>query len=171
MTSYPNVYDIGEQLTYIHCFSVKGIETGIITIDTSDLELVQSYPWHIESAKAGIKYAAASVAGHTVRLHRLLMPNATIVDHINHNGLDNRRINLRSCSNAENSRNKILHTQPKSGYVGIRHNPKCNTYYVRIMVNKKEISLGHYDNIQDAIKARIEGEQKYFKKFRYNKNA
>ena len=101
-------------------------------------------------------------------MHRLLLPNSIQVDHINHNGLDNRKCNLRPCNNAENNRNKKFSRNPKSGYTGIRYNEKSNSYYVRIMVNKKEISLGVYKNIEDAIQARKEGESKYFKEFKCN---
>ena len=95
------------------------------------------------------------------------MPSNLQIDHINHNGLDNRKCNLRICTNAENNRNKDFKRSPISGYTGIRYNSKVQNYYVRIMVNKKEISLGAYKTLENAIKARIEGEEKYFGNFRY----
>lgn len=98
------------------------------------------------------------------------MPNSTQVDHINHNGLDNRMTNLRPCNNAENNRNKPSYKRPKSGYTGIRYNSKVGSYYVRIMVNKKEISLGAYKTVEEALKARKEGEEKYFGDFRFKEN-
>ena len=95
------------------------------------------------------------------------MPSNLQIGHINHNGLDNRKCNLRICSNAENNRNKDFKRNPISGHKGIRYNHKTQSYYVRIMVNKKEISLGAYKTIEDAIKARIREEEKYFGSFRY----
>ena len=95
------------------------------------------------------------------------MPSDFQIDHINHNGLDNRKCNLRICTNAENNRNKRFERNPRSGYTGIRYNSKTGSYYVRIMVNKKEISLGAYKSIEEAIEARKKGEEKYFGNFKY----
>lgn len=125
------------------------------------------YQWHIEKSRENINYGAASFKGKTVRIHRLILETPLQVDHINHNGLDNRKINLRACTNAENNRNR-KHSNSVSGYTGIRYNEKTKSYYVRIMVNKKEISLGAYKSLYDALEARKQGEIKYFKDFRYN---
>lgn len=78
----------------------RGYET---IIDTEDYSLVSKYKWypHIHH---GMVYAVSS---NSLRMHRLIMnaPPDKQVDHINRNGLDNRKQNLRLCSNAENIRN------------------------------------------------------------------
>lgn len=167
---YANIYRVENSICYIDCFNYRGDLTGTITIDLEDVNKVNTYQWHIEKSHSGIKYAQAILPNKkTLRMHRLFLPNSTQVDHINNNGLDNRKSNLRSCNNAENNRNKKFHRNPLSGYTGIRYNPRADSYYVRIMVNKKEISLGHYKNIDDAIAARKAGEERYFGAFKYSK--
>lgn len=167
MIKYRNSYEIKEDKVFITCFNKHGEITGIITIDKEDFDKVAKYQWHVENSRPSIKYAQASIPGGTIRLHKLILSSNYQIDHINHNGLDNRKSNLRICTNAENNRNKNFKRNPRSGYVGIRYNAKTESYYVRIMVNKKEISLGAYKDLDSAIKARKEGESKYFGNFRY----
>lgn len=162
-----NIYRILGNTVYIDCFGIKGTLTGTILIDKEDLEKVSTYKWHVEKSRKTINYAQTSLPGKTLRLHRLIMQSDLQIDHINHNGLDNRKCNLRTCTNAENNRNKKTNFNPKSGYTGIRYNEKCNSYYVRIMVNKKKISLGHYKSLEDALAARKAGEIKYFGEYSY----
>lgn len=166
-----NKYRTEGNISYIDCFDIKGNLRGTIIIDSKMLPLVQKYQWHIENSRKDLQYAQTTYKKFnkckSKRLHRLLMPDAIQVDHINHNGLDNRMSNLRACTNRENNCNKNFSRNPLSGYTGIRFNSKVGSYYVRIMVNKKEISLGHYNSLDAAIDAREQGELKYFGKFRY----
>ena len=162
-----NIYRILGNTIYIDCFGIKGQLTGTILIDKEDLDKVKPYKWHVEHSRKTIDYAQASLRGSTIRMHKLILPTDLQVDHINHNGLDNRKYNLRICTNQENNFNKNFNRNPKSGYTGIRYNEKADSYYVRIMVNKKEISLGHYKSLEEALKARREGELKYFGEYTY----
>lgn len=170
MIKYRNEYEILEDTVLITCFNKNGESTGTIIVDKEDFEKVSKYQWHIDNSRTNIKYAQANLLCGTIRMHKLILPSELQIDHINHNGLDNRKCNLRICSNAENNRNKNFQRNPLSGYTGIRHNPKTGSYYVRIMVNKKEISLGAYKDIKEAIKARKEGEEKYFGEFKYKED-
>lgn len=162
-----NIYRISGNTVYIDCFGIKGHLTGTILIDKEDLEKVSVYKWHIEHSRKTVDYAQISLPGKTLRLHRLIMQTDLQIDHINHNGLDNRKCNLRICTNQENNFNKNHNRNPKSGYTGIRYNEKADSYYVRIMVNKKEISLGHYKTLEEALLARKNGELTYFGEFTY----
>lgn len=173
MNKYVNKYRFVDDVCYIDCFSIKGELRGTIIVDLEYFDLVSKYQWHVENSRKTIQYAQTNIGTRlspkSLRMHKLLIPNSQQIDHINHNGLDNRKSNLRECTNRENNCNKNFSSRlPKSGYTGIRYNKKVGSYYVRIMVNKKEISLGHYNNLEDAIEARRQGEIKYFGKFRYS---
>jgi hypothetical protein len=54
-------------------------------------------------------------------MHRMIMrpPKGMVVDHINGNGLDNRRCNLRICTRQENARNRRKHADGKSRFLGV----------------------------------------------------
>lgn len=171
MIKYRNTYRVSNDVCYIDCYNRCGTITGTVLIDADDLETVSKYQWHIEHSRKNLRYAQATIGNSTIRIHRLILHTTLQIDHINHNGLDNRKSNLRVCINQENNFNKLHKRNPKSGYTGIRYNEKTKSYYVRIMVNRKEISLGHYKILEDALEARKQGEIKYFGKFRYNGDA
>lgn len=92
-------------------------------IDTVDIPLIASYRWCATPNTMGGFYAVSSVAKQTRHMHRVLMspqPRQQI-DHINHDTLDNRRCNLRLCSNAENAQNRkgAYRSKNSSGVRGV----------------------------------------------------
>jgi hypothetical protein len=134
-----------------------------IFIDYEDFEKVKKYCWCI--SKTG--YPVANINHKVTKLHRYILnlkDSKTIVDHINRNPLDNRKCNLRICSALENARNSSVSKNNKTGRLGISLTPQ-GKYRARIMVNRKEIRLGNYEKIEDAIEARKQAEKKYFKEF------
>lgn len=95
--------------------------------------------------------------GRAVLAHRIAWmytygewPNVT--DHINGIRDDNRLINLRSVTQAENARNQARSKTNKSGVTGVRW--FCSKWYARISFNGKEEHLGLFDNKEEAIAAR-----------------
>lgn len=84
------------------------ITNATVEIDEQDLQLVSKYKWHLNSTGYAVWRGIEDGVKKTVRMHRLITgaPPEKIVDHINHNRLDNRRINLRVCTQAENMLNK-----------------------------------------------------------------
>ena len=138
-----------------------------IKIDCFDFEKVKKHSWCV--SKTG--YAVANVNGKTKKMHRFLIGETEfgkVIDHINRNPLDNRRKNLRVCTYQENCRN-CSNTKGRALPLGISKTQNGKKYRVRIMVDRKEICLGRYEKLEDALLARYLGEQKYFCGFRYNK--
>lgn len=72
------------------------------------------------------------------------------VDHINGNRSDNRATNLRSCSKVQNSRNRKMNLNNRSGLKGVSRHLKTSRWYARIQVNKKQIHLGMFDTPEAA---------------------
>jgi hypothetical protein len=98
-------------------------------------------------------------------LHRYIM-NASPeekVDHIDGNPLNNKRDNLRICTQQNNIHNSALAKNNTSGCTGVYKYK--DRWLVKIMVNYKTIRLGCYDNFDDAVKVRKEAEEKYFGEF------
>lgn len=150
-----NTYEICEDK--ISILTKKGQK---ILIDAEDFAKVNQWSWCVN--KKG--YAVANVQGKVQKIHMLILGPRGITDHINGNKLDNRKQNLRKCSAKENARNSRVGKNNSTGYVGIRVTPKSR-YKVRIMVNRKEIHLGVFDDLQEALRARHEGELRYFGEF------
>ena len=85
------------------------------------------------------------------------------VDHINNNTLDNRKENLRICTPHQNSMNLKVKSNNTSGIIGVS---VCGRKWrARLMFNRQEIPFGYYEDFDDAVRARLIGEYKYFGEF------
>lgn len=112
-------------------------------VDDEDFELVSQFNWWFNRG-----YARARVNGKRMYMHVLIMQpkEGEEVDHINHNKLDNRRINLRCCSHAVNIRN----LKPKtSKYSGVHYDKSRGKW--RAEVNRK--FLGRFKTEIEAANA------------------
>jgi hypothetical protein len=130
-------------------------ERGVALVDDQDYPTLSAYRWFLLKA-SHLSYAITStkVDGKrgTALMHRLIMspPKGTFIDHINRNGLDNRRENLRPASPSENIHNCRRYVTSKSRFKGVRTNPKDGKYEARLKVNGKRIWLGRYISDVDA---------------------
>lgn len=145
----PNFYRIKpshKNPEYVEILLDKGL---VSIVDYDDLELVLSIKWY--AAPKGTEnrpmyYACSRRDNQIVYLHRLLMnpPEGMVVDHINRNGLYNRRSNLRICTQSENLNNHGNEARSNSGskvrsVYTLRRNGK--EYYVaRAEVGRKSLS-------------------------------
>ena len=73
-----------------------------------------------------------------------------VIDHINGNGLDNRIVNLRLTTNTGNIRNCRLSKNNTSGVNGVWYHKQCKKWVAELMYNRKKISLGLFEDINDA---------------------
>lgn len=96
--------------------------------------------------------------------HRYIMnaPCGKVVDHISRNTYDCRKSNLRICNQADNTKNKSLYKNNTSGKTGVAYDKKDGKWIAYIHCNKKRFDLGRFANKEDAIKARLNGEQYYY---------
>jgi hypothetical protein len=83
------------------------------------------------------------------------------IDHIDGNGLNNRRDNLRKVSRQENNKNRPMQTNNTSGYVGVTWNKRDQKWQVQIYVNEKNIHGGLFTDKKDAIQKRKQLEKEY----------
>lgn len=122
---------------------------GSFIIDERDAAFVLSHKWYgVESR--GTRYVKT---GKNERLHRLLLcvvHKNLIVDHINGNGLDNRRSNLRVVSVAENVANR---QKSRSGNKCPGVYKRDKKWLARVTINYVQHRIGLFDNEFDAITA------------------
>lgn len=164
-----NEYIIFDEHAEIVLYDSQGSPISNILIDLDDLEICKIYKWHSDSHG----YAQTCVGKKRIKLHNYLMnpPKGMVVDHKNRNRQDNRRSNLRICTRKDNNKNYNVKKSSKTGIRGIEK--LYNKFYAYIGVDGKKIHLGGYNNIEDAIKARLDAEIKYFGEFAphlYDKN-
>jgi len=81
------------------------------------------------------------------------------IDHTDGNGLNNCKTNLRNGTHAESCRNRTLSKSNNTGVSGVRN--RNGRYSSQITINSKQIWLGSFKNLEDAITARKEAEIKY----------
>ena len=100
-------------------------------------------------------------------MHRLIMntPDGMVVDHINGNGLDNQKVNLRNCTDGENKRNRNMPRGNTSGLKGVSWSKQNKKWDARISTNNKQICLGTFSNKEDAYRAYVDACQKYHGNF------
>ena len=131
-------------------------------IDIEDIDRVKQYSWGLNTQGRHTHYCKSNNVG---PLHRFLL-NVTnsnlVVDHINHNGLDNRKCNLRICTNQQNICNCKIPKNNKSGCKGVYWSQDKQKWTVQVTTNNKTTYIGRYDNLEDAIKARKEASRKYY---------
>lgn len=145
----------------VKMYTHKGEE---FLIDLEDLDEVSKYSWCLNKSGG---YLVANIDKKVKRLHRFILGVANpkqLIDHINGNVLDNRKENLRLCDTKQNTRNCRISKNNTSGYPGVGITPS-GRWRSRITVDRKEIRLGTFDTFEDAKKARIEAEIKYFGEF------
>jgi hypothetical protein len=112
-------------------------------------------------------YKTGVIWGRRYMAHRVIMAMLNgewppqDVDHINGNRSDNFIKNLRLASRKENSRNAARPSTNTSGHVGVSWSKKDKRWRAGICVDGREIYLGNFVEISDAIKARLEAEKIY----------
>ena len=140
----------------------------VALVDDEDYERVSEHEWHpLKDPRSGHVYAVAYINGFTTRMHRLILnaPPGTDVDHVNRNGLVNTRSNIRICSRSQNSQNRCLRSDSKSGYKGVTWCPSKDRWQARIVVGEKRISIGWYRSALEASKAYDEAAIREFGEF------
>lgn len=122
-------------------------------VDPDDYQSLSQYDWHLLQTK-GKSYAAMFNEGAILSMHRFIMntPKGTIVDHRNHDSLDNRKANLRFATRSQNCCNKRISKRGTSKYRGVGRT-KTGKWQAIIYFNGKRIYLGLFTDEEDAARA------------------
>lgn len=162
------IYDANEIIEYedyaeIVLYDKDGNEVARTMIDLEYVDSVKKYKWYLTNNG----YVTSNKVG---KLHRFIMNPSEdmVVDHINHNKLDNRCDNLRICTHQENDWNKGPISTNTSGVTGVVKT-QWNTWQSRIEVNGKRICLGSFATLEEAEEARRQAEIEYFGEFAPNR--
>jgi len=133
----------------------------VALIDDEDFELISKFKWravwnpHTKSFYAKAHIRKPDGKDTTLRMHRLIM-NAQPgqqVDHVHHLTLDNRKSELRICTNSENLMNRGAQENNTSGYKGVSWNKRDRKWHAQIWVNGKRKHLGYFSTPEDGYAA------------------
>ena len=162
------IYDPNEIIEYedyaeIILYNNQCEEVARALIDLDDIDKVKNCKWYMSNG-----YVVHRIKNKQIRLHRIIMnPNDDmVVDHINHNPLDNRKSNLRICTLQQNNMNKTIQSNNTSGTTGVFWDKQTNKWRAGIKINQKKINLGRFNTKEEAIQKRKQAEIEYFGEYR-----
>lgn len=135
-------------------------------VDAEDFNKIKDYCWS-ESIdyKKGYSWLDAwdENTGKKIKMHQLIFEK--YCDHNDRNTLNNRKYNLRPSTFSENTQNRGVFKNNKSGVTGVCWRQKEQMWQVYINVDKKKVHLGWCSNKEEAIKIRLSAECKYYGEF------
>lgn len=146
--------------------NIRGDE---VLVDADILQGFLKYRWHINKRKKTVQTSIGSrLNRHTMYLHHFVMgqpPKGKETDHINHNGLDNRRENLRFVTHGQNLMNQRMKRNNTSGYKGVS---RCgNSWKAQIQLNGKHIHLGYFKTKIEAARIYNQTAKELFGQYAY----
>jgi hypothetical protein len=123
---------------------------------------VAQYAWYWDKV-GNVVYAATDIPKiGKVKMHQLILGKTIgrVTDHINFNGLDNRRCNLRVVSSRQNTINRRLQRNNTSGYRGVEH--RHGKWNARIKCRGKTYHLGTFADAESAARVYDKAAQEFF---------
>ena len=154
-----NEYEIRGDVTAVFLKRKDGTRLEMV-IDTSDLERADEHPWNwyaIWSKNSKSFYCQGNVNHNgfktTIMFHRFLTkcPKDMVCDHFNNDTLDNRRINIRVVTDAQNKQNHNgAQSNNTSGVRGVYWNKANGKWVAQMKVNAKQTYLGSFETIEEA---------------------
>lgn len=125
---------------------VRGAERPAL-VDDGDFEIVSAKHWGLTRG-AVVHYFVDPLSRKTrgVSLHRFILrpPSTLVVDHIDHDPLNNRRANLRLCKQRDNARNLRKRPGGTSRFKGVHFDARRGLWVASITVDYRTKFLGHY---------------------------
>ena len=133
----------------------------VAIVDDEDYKYLNQWKWHTQESRPGKFYAARNISVNGKKkielMHRLILKldtTAIHVDHIDNDGLNNTRKNIRACNNTENQRNRSKSINNKSGFKGVSWHKLQKKYQAHISDNNSRlIYLGRFTCPIEAARA------------------
>jgi hypothetical protein len=130
----------------------RGLEA---VADIDDEQIIAGYSWRVLTTKYGHAYAYRLCEGRTILMHREILGAGPgeHVDHIDGDGLNNRRENIRIATPTQNQANQVLSRRNRIGLKGVWEDKRKNRFCASIKPNGKTIHLGSFATKEEAAAA------------------
>jgi len=142
------------------------VSATLAFVDDCDYDFLSQFAWTLVEWK-GNQYAKRKQRLSddkypeygTISMHSLILKGAVKVDHVDGNGLNNTRTNLREVTHAQNIQNQRVQKRSKSGYRGVTYFPNCGEWErkkpwrARIKVDGYDRTIGYFSTPEEAAKA------------------
>jgi len=134
----------------------------VALVDDDDFDRMNKYKWYAsKDVKNNDWYARRNETiqrgsrktfkQKTIRMHQEIFNfKYQLIDHANHNGLDNRKCNLRACTYSENKKNSRQYKNNTSGFIGVSWHKIRRKWYAYVNKNGVRFSLGYFDDKIEA---------------------
>lgn len=146
---------------------IKITKNKEVLVDDEDFDKVNQHKWYAHEAPSTCYARHDFSRKNKVYMHRFILGldknDKYDVDHIDGDGLNNQKNNLRKSLHYQNCCNQKLNIRNTTGYKGVCYFDK--KYIAYIQVNKKRKTLGYYDSLEEAAKVYDEAAKKYHKEF------
>lgn len=139
------------------------LPNGIITIvSDKDFEELNQYKWWFDGRYPARHLPMKNGKRKTIRMHQQIMGVSILdIDHKNGNSLDNQRTNLRFATRSQNNANMIINNFRR----GVVWHKLAKKWQAQIQINGKNIYLGLFKNLNEAIIVRKKASKKYYGEF------
>lgn len=166
-----NDYKIKDDIAIFNVYNQKNIKVNSFIIDKEDLEKVKYHKWRIDTNNRIITGNSSKSKPKKEITHILLnVPDGMVVDHIDGNSLNNKKDNLRICTQGENLCNKHFMSNNAHGIIGINWDKYRRRWSPEITYKSQRCHLGRYKTIEEAIYVRLLAEVILFKDFQNKEN-
>jgi hypothetical protein len=157
--------------TYAELFlyNIMGEYVTKTEIDLDVVHIIKEKKWHFVSSTG---YVTSKENNSTIYLQDYIFSHDDdfTVDHIDRNKLNNKRSNFRLVTASQNRMNKKLQSNNTSGVSGVSWDKRYSKWRVRVKVKSKEIQIGTYITIEEAVQQRVNAEAKYYGQYSPNYN-
>jgi hypothetical protein len=134
-------------------------------IDADDFDKIKDYCWCESKSRSTdiAKRVCTSVDNKIVYMHQIIGFKG--YDHADRNELNNRKYNLRPCTNSQNGANRNSQRNNTSGIIGVYWSTQREKWVSQIRFGQTRKTLGYFIQKEEAIKSRLDAEMKYFGDF------
>lgn len=148
----------------------------VALVDDEDYDWLAQWKWLAEwKPKTQTYYVARrmpmidAVPGQLVYMHNVIMdpPSGLEVDHVNHVGWDNQRVNLRHATHSQNNANRRSNVRGSSRYKGVHWHRGNERWCANIKVNGHQSQLGSFADEEEAARAYDAAAIEHFGEFAY----